>query len=148
MGFDEELNELLERLAHRYISRSLTQPCCREPPPVGLEVRSWNEIQGIMRKCRVLFVNFYSTYCPYCRIFHRVFIDVGRMYRGRAGFVMINVEHDPETAWRYNIMSTPTTIAFIDGEPATMIPGYVPHHVFQSIVERVLEKAGCIQAAN
>ena len=143
MEIDEDISAILDKLARKYSSRPIARLCCSMKLPIGYEIRSGREIEELKKNCRVLFVNFYSTYCPYCKIFHKVFIDVGRKYRGRAGFIKLNVDYDIETAWKYNIMSTPSTIAFVDGKPVTLIPGYVPHETFEMIVRRVLSEAGC-----
>lgn len=143
MKLDEDINSILNRLARRYVSKTIPRQCCNMKLPVGYEIRSGREIEELVRDCRILFVNFYSTYCPYCKIFHKVFTEVGRKYRGRAGFIRLNVDYDVETAWKYNVMATPSTIAFVDGKPVTLIPGYVPYETFEVIVQRILREAGC-----
>ncbi len=144
MENDAELNKILNELIRKYMTKEKISLCCKTVYPVGKEVRSEEEIDDLINKCRIVFINFYSPTCPYCELFYPVYISVGSKYKEKAAFIRFNVIYSPEVAWRYNVMATPTTVAIVDGEIVAHIPGYIPENVFDEVVKRILKKASCI----
>ncbi len=149
---DKELDEILEGLARRItnkqgccVKKSLNK-CCRDPRLLSrtvVEASGLEELEDYMRKCRVLFVNTYTTHCPYCMMFEEVFHIVAEEFKGKAGFVRVNLERDPRVAYKYYIMGTPTTIVIVDGKPVDLIVGYVDDYTFARYVESLLKKYNC-----
>ena len=143
-GMDRELDAILERMARRYVSRK-TSPCCKKEYPVGYEIKGVEEVSELTSNCRVVFINFYSPMCPYCDLFYPVYMEIGRKYNGNAVFARQNVATNPELAWRYNVLMTPTTIVLVDGKPAYQIQGYIPKEYFEETVKNILVETQCIE---
>ncbi len=154
IGFnsDKELDEILDNLAKRLLNKQDYQfkeqarKCCRDPrllsKPV-IEASGLEELEDYMKKCRILFINTYTTHCPYCMMFEEVFHIVAEEFQGRAGFIRVNLERDPRVAYKYYIMGTPTTIVVVDGRPVDLIVGYVDDYTFAKYVESLLKKYNC-----
>lgn len=152
---DPEVREILERMAERITcgeSRVSSKKvdslgsCCEIAKhyhePV-IEIRSLDEFKETISKCRVVFMNAYTTYCPYCRLFHPVFERVAERFRGKAGFVRVNLDYVLEIAYAYYIMGTPTTLVIIDGKPVDRILGYVDEYELEAYVEEILRREKC-----
>ncbi len=149
IGLDNELEQIIERMADRMIRLRrdrIEKECCStgiaSKSPV-VEVMSLDEIKKIARECKVVFVNAYTTYCPYCRMFHPVFEYVAEKYKGKAGFVKVNLDYAMDVAYAFYIMGTPTTIVLVNGKPVDRIMGYVDEYELEAYVEELLKREGC-----
>ncbi len=141
--FDEDLKEKIEFMAMK-MYKELKKPsqCCKRVVKAGVEVNA-ESLEEVLKECRVVLLNFYSTMCPYCELYRPVFISVGRKYEGRAAFVRMNAYANPEKAIEYGIMNLPSTVVFIDEQPRGLLEGFVGEDVLESIVEKALREAGC-----
>ncbi len=144
MGEDREVNEILSRIARRLVARPRTVCCSRYVSP-AYEVVDPSEIEDLRRRCKALFVYFYTTNCPYCHLYTPIYKDVASRHSSSIGFIKFNLDRDPRVAWRYNVLSTPTTLVFIEQKLVSRIPGYVPREVLEEIVLRVKRIARCGQ---
>jgi len=50
--------------------------------------------------------------------------ELAEEYSGKITFARIDVDQNPKTASKYQIMSTPTLLLFKKGEPVSHIVGY------------------------
>ncbi|WFO74989.1 thioredoxin family protein [Desulfurococcaceae archaeon MEX13E-LK6-19] len=141
---DEELSSILDKKLEEILKRRSVSVCCSKVYEGVIEITGIKELEEAINTCRTVFVNFYSITCPYCEMFHPIFSEVAKKFIGKALFARVNVSYNPELAYIYNIMATPTTLVFIDGKPVLSIPGYVPYDVFLNIVEKALRRTNCL----
>ncbi|MCD6301476.1 MAG: thioredoxin family protein, partial [Staphylothermus sp.] len=139
-------SNILDKMAEKLVTQVPSGRCCTKPVKCVGELHSLDELMEALNTCRIVVVNFYSTYCPYCQAFHPIFDHVASKYCGNAGFHRLNIDYSPETAWRLNIMGTPTTLIFIDGKIADVIYGYTYLDILEKRVIAALSKANCIEA--
>lgn len=64
-------------------------------------------------------VEFFATWCGNCRRLEPVLDRLATEYAGRARFVKVNVEENPETVARYGVSSTPTLVRLESGRVVT-----------------------------
>ncbi len=148
---DSELEHIIERMANRIIRLrkedvKTRKECCSTSIASGepvIEATSLSEIKKIADKCKIVFVNAYTTYCPYCRMFHPVFEYVAEKYKDKAGFVKVNLDYAMDVAYAFYIMGTPTTIVLVNGKPVDRIMGYVDEYELEAYVEELLKREGC-----
>ncbi len=141
---DVELSRIIEKMLSETIKKKETTKCCKRVFEGEVEIYRLEELENLLETCKVVFINFYSPACGYCKMFQPVFTHVGDMFRGNAVFAKVNVMHAPEVAWYFNVRGTPTTIALIEGRVEAFIPGYVNIQTFTNIVKKLLEKAKCL----
>lgn len=55
-------------------------------------------------------------------------------------FVKVNADESPITASKYYIMSLPTTMLFLNGEPVDRIVGVVPYEILEERIKWLQEK--------
>jgi len=92
---------------------------------------------GVLQKTdRPLFVDFWAAWCMPCRIMAPVVEELARNYAGKVVFAEVNVDENPDTALRYQVMSIPTFIIFKKGRQAERIVGVIG----QEPLERALKK--------
>ncbi|WP_052886251.1 thioredoxin family protein [Thermoproteus uzoniensis] len=136
-----ELEAILRRKALQLLSGG--RRCCSVKYPVGYVLNSVEELGEAVKSCRAAFVMFFGRTCPYCRAFDPIFRHVGAKYADLANFVKAEVERFAFTASALGVMGTPTTFAFVDGEPAEALPGFAIAPVFEQFVQRNLRSARC-----
>ncbi len=83
-------------------------------------------------------VDFWAEWCPPCRMIAPLIDQLSDEYAGKAKFVKVNVDNDPDVAGRYNIMNIPTLIFFNNGAPYEKIVGAVPKQKIKEVLDTIL----------
>lgn len=68
-------------------------------------------------------VDFYSNYCPPCKMLEPIFEQLEEEFKGEIKFLRVNVDENRNLAIKYNIMGVPTLILFKDGEEIGRVIG-------------------------
>jgi len=71
-------------------------------------------------------VDFSSPKCAPCQVMKGLLEEIGPDYAGRLNIFKMNVDENPETAMKYQVMSVPTLILFHRGRPRETIAGLIP----------------------
>jgi len=66
---------------------------------------------------------FWAPWCGPCKIMGPIFDKVSEGFTGKVKFAKLNVDENPETAGKYNVMSIPTLLIFKDGEVVDQLVG-------------------------
>ncbi len=65
----------------------------------------------------VQLVDFWATWCGPCKMIAPVLEELAADYEGKADILKLDVDENPSTAAKYEVMSIPTLIVFKDGQP-------------------------------
>ena len=68
-------------------------------------------------------VDFFATWCGPCKMMAPVRDRVALAKQGQAAVYKVDVDHEPELAQRFGVMSVPTLIVFKDGSAARQFVG-------------------------
>ena len=79
--------------------------------------------QVVLGSDKPVIVDFWAPWCGPCRMVAPELDKVAAQAGESAAFVKVNVDDDREVAMRYGVMSIPTLIKFVGGEPAVQIVG-------------------------
>ena len=79
--------------------------------------------EEVLRSDRPVVVDFWAPWCGPCRIIAPILDDMATQHGERVKFTKLNVDDNPITASRYNVLSIPTVMLFADGEPQQTIIG-------------------------
>ena len=93
--------------------------------------------EDVLEAARPVVVDFWAPWCGPCK-------NVTRALEELAGetddveFVMLDIDDNPSTAARYDVLSIPTVILFAEGLPAETVIGARPAAHFRRLFERYL----------
>jgi len=84
---------------------------------------------------RPVMVEFWSPNCSACRTMEPRLQAVARDYGDRVRFFRVDVTEEEDLVWAYEVMSTPTFIAYRDAEPVGALYGEVDPTELANLVE-------------
>ena len=90
--------------------------------------------RAAMEEKKTLVVDFWATWCGPCRMLAPVMEKLSDEYAGRAEFVKIDVDENPDLAREYGIMSIPCVMVFKGGALAGKNVGFVPQAVMKDFL--------------
>jgi thioredoxin 1 len=68
-------------------------------------------------------VDFWAEWCGPCKMIAPTLEEIATEHKQRLRIAKLNVDDNPETAMRYNVMSIPTLLVFKGGEPVKRLVG-------------------------
>jgi thioredoxin 1 len=103
-----------------------------------VEINDGNFEDEVLKCSSPVMVAFWAFGCAPCDIIARITEKLAREYAGRLKFCKLNVDLNPQTASRYQVMSIPRILYFKAGQVIEQSVGAVPESVLRSKSESVL----------
>ena len=75
---------------------------------------------------RPVLVDFWADWCTPCHMVSPVVEEIGRDKATSMKVAKLNVDENPQTAMKYNVLSIPTLILYKDGEEKARLVGARP----------------------
>ncbi len=70
-------------------------------------------------------VYFWASWCKSCKALSPVVEELSREFSGRANFVKVNSDEQPDVTVKYNLVGYPTILFFKGGELAEKLEGNI-----------------------
>lgn len=86
----------------------------------------------------VQLVDFWATWCGPCKMIAPVLEELAADYEGKADILKLDVDENPSTAAKYEVMSIPTLIVFKDGQPVDKVVGIQPKENLAEVLDKHL----------
>ena len=87
--------------------------------------------QDVLKATEPVVVDFWAEWCGPCRMIAPALEEISKTLDGKVKIVKLNVDENPQTASKYNIMSIPTLMLFKNGEMASRQVGAAPKQKLQ-----------------
>lgn len=83
-------------------------------------------------------VDFWAEWCGPCRMITPIIDELSKEYDGKALVGKVNVDHNPETSFKYGVRSIPTILILKNGEVIDKQVGATTKAALQSKIEAAL----------
>jgi thioredoxin 1 len=90
----------------------------------------------VMHADTPVLVDFWAQWCGPCHMIAPAVEDLAREFSGKLLVGKLNVDENPRTAARYNIMSIPSLLIFNNGQVVDQIVGALPAPALRQRVMR------------
>ncbi|WP_053207307.1 thioredoxin [Jiangella muralis] len=80
----------------------------------------------VLRSDLPVLVDFWAEWCPPCHMIAPMLDQLAGELEGTVAIRKINNDEHPEVGARYRVMSLPTLMLFVDGEPVQALVGARP----------------------
>lgn len=84
----------------------------------------------------IVLVDFWAPWCGPCKIIAPILDELSAEIGDAAKIVKINVDDNPESASKYNVMSIPTLLVFKDGQLVDQLVGVQSKEKLKAVIEK------------
>ncbi len=89
-----------------------------------------------------LLVDFWGNWCAPCRRLDTLLEDLSRRYAGKVTFTKVDVDTAPSIASRYDVLSLPTVMVFVNGAAYERVVGYREEEAYTRLLNSATSSLG------
>ncbi|MFC2013388.1 thioredoxin [Chloroflexota bacterium] len=94
--------------------------------------------QTVLQSDKPVLVDFWAPWCRPCQMIAPILDELAKDYSGKISITRMDVDQNPKTAAKYNIMSIPTLLLFKNGEPISHLVGLRPKEEMKRSMDEAL----------
>ncbi len=91
-----------------------------------LYVNEDNFQSEVLDSSQPVMVDFTAVWCGPCKMLDPIVRQLAEEWAGTVKVVKLDVDHNPDLAVQYGVMSVPTLMLFVNGKESQRITGYQP----------------------
>lgn len=131
------------RVAREKLDHGLKPVCgrCKTPlaaGPAPVTVTDANFSAEVERSALPVLVDMWAPWCGPCRVLSPVVEQLAGEMAGRVRVAKLNIDENPVTAQRFNVMSIPALLVFQDGREVDRMVGVQPKTEIVRRLQRVV----------
>jgi len=135
----DELEELkkrrLEQLKKRYMAGGKNMEENLPGTPIKITDA---DIDEHVKKYDTVVVDCWAPWCGPCRMVHPIIEELAKEMQGKIVFGKLNVDENPATSTKHQIMSIPTLLVFKNGTIVDRLIGAMPKEILKQKLDSYL----------
>lgn len=92
--------------------------------------------EKVLKSKLPILVDFWAAWCGPCRLAEPVLEELASENKEKIMVTKLNVDENPQTTEKYNVMSIPTTILFKDGKEVGRQVGFSGKQAFEELIKK------------
>ena len=116
----------------------VTPPPERPAPPPVIDVTDGDFAKAVEQSPLPAVVDFWAEWCEPCHVMSAYVGFLAQEYAGRVLVAALDVDENPETPSRFNVMGLPTLLILRDGQEVDRIVGVMPYEEIKARVDHLL----------
>lgn len=105
-----------------------------------IELSSKNFDKEVLQSKLPILVEFYTTWCTPCKAMKPILEQLSHEFHGRLRFGRLDIEHSPEFAVKYGVMSVPMMMVFHKGKVIGGRAGATDKEILKRELNSILRK--------
>jgi len=97
--------------------------------------------QDVLSSEQPVLVDFWAPWCGPCKMLSPVVEKIAAANAGRAKFMKLNTDENPDLAGQYHVSGIPCLILFKGGQAVDRIVGFVPERTISTMLAKHLSSA-------
>jgi len=140
-GMTEESDPELENIRRKKVQEMQRRMSGQEDAgttskaPITVDDSNFDEL---VHSHPLMMIDCWAPWCGPCRVVAPIIDELVRDYAGKVSFGKLNVDENPQTSGRFEIMSIPTLLIMKNGSEIDRIIGAVPRGVIEARIQRYL----------
>lgn len=102
------------------------------------DITDKNFDEEVIKSGLPVLVDLWAPWCGPCRMVAPIVEQLSEEYNGKIKFCRLNVDDNPKSAAKYQVMSIPTLIFFKNGKAADTVIGAVQKQTLQPKLDALL----------
>ena len=83
-------------------------------------------------------LDFFAQWCGPCKLAEPVLEELSNEYTGKVSIAKLDVDHNPQVAEQFGVMSIPTTILFKGGQEVGRQVGFAGKQRFVDLIQKAI----------
>ena len=133
----DELEEIkkrkLEQLKKQYMNGGKNME--GNLPNTPLEITD-ADVEDNIKKYETIVIDCWAPWCGPCRMVHPIIEELAKEMQGKIVFGKLNVDENPMTSAKHQIMSIPTLLIFKNGTLVDRLVGAMPKETLKQQLEK------------
>ena len=100
-----------------------------------LKITSENFEQEVLKAAQPVVIDFWASWCGPCKMFSPIVDEFAQENVGKVKVGKINIDEQPDLAAQFRVMSIPTAMLFVNGQPTQTLVGVQPKARLEAMVK-------------